>query len=266
MSKFRLSDKAKKMPCGTTVYRIEALIDIPYWNVNKGDIGGFVEREENLSQREDDYSWVGKDAVVMGRRTRIEGATKVTDYAIVQGDSHLSGSIQVSGDADLMDVVLKGFQILIYGKVKLYEVKLLGDGITVSGKVKMYNVHTSSKLTNFRITGNASIEGNIPLWLNGNKIFIRENVEIEGGGEIKGNDILISGKSKLKAGFKLNGNKIRIQDFALIDGDVRLGDNCTIKDLVELSENESSFSPIIADIELSGDIKLTTGDIYEINT
>ena len=234
--------------------------------MNKGDIGGFVEWEQNLSQRENDYSWVGKDAVVMGRRTRIEGATKVTDDAIVQGDSHLSGSIQVSGDADLMDVVLKGFQILIYGKVKLYEVKLLGDGITVSGKVKMYNVHTSSKLTNFRITGNASIEGNIPLWLNGNKIFIRENVEIEGGGEIKGNDILISGKSKLKAGFKLNGNKIRIQDFALIVGDVRLGDNCTIKDLVELTENEGSFSPIITDIELSGDVKLTTGDIHEINT
>jgi acetyltransferase-like isoleucine patch superfamily enzyme len=266
MDKFRLSDKAKEMPCGTIVYRIEALIDIPYWDVNKGDMGGFVEWEENLSQREDDYSWVGKDAVVMGRKTKVEGATIVTDDAIVQGDCLFSGAVRVSGDAHLMDVVLEGYQIRIYGSVKLYDVSLKGNGTTIGGKAKIYNVHTISELTKLSISGNVSIEGSKPLMLNGKRIAIRDNVVIEEGGEINGTDIHISGKSNLIDGFKLKGTNIRIQDFAVIVGDVRLGNNCTMKDLVELTENDSSFSPVITDIELSGDVKLTTGDVHEINT
>lgn len=266
MDKFKLSDKAKKMPCGAIVYRIEALIDIPYWDVNKGDIGGYVEREENLCQRENDYAWVGKDAVVMGRKTKIEGATIVTDEAIVQGDCLFSGGVRVSGQAELMDVVLEGYQIRIYGNVKLYDVSLKGNGTVIGGNARIYNVHTISELTKLSISGNVSIEGSKPLMLNGKRIAIRDNVVIEEGGEINGIDIHISGKSNLIDGFKLKGINIRIQDFAVILGDVQLGDNCTIKDLVELSENESSFSPIIADIELSGDVKLTTGDVHEINT
>lgn len=266
MDKFRLSNKAKKMPCGTIVYRIEALRDIPYWDVNKGDIGGFVQMEQNLSQREGDYSWVGKDAVVMGRKTKVEGATIVTDEAIVQGDCLFSGGVQVSGNAQLMDVVLEGYQIRISGSVKLYDVSLKGNGTTIGGKAKIYNARTISELYKLSISGNVSIEGSKPLMLNGKRIAIREDVVIEEGGEINGNDIYISGKSHLIDGFKLNGTNIRIQDFAVILGDVQLGNNCTIKDLVELSENESSFSPIIADVELAGDVKLTTEQVHLIHS
>lgn len=47
---------------GYTFYRIEALRDFAY--IKKGNKGGFVEKENNLSQYGD--SWVDDDAKVFG--------------------------------------------------------------------------------------------------------------------------------------------------------------------------------------------------------
>ena len=46
--------------CGNTLYRIEALRD--FKDVKKGDKGGFIEREDNLSQ--EDNCWIYDDAKV----------------------------------------------------------------------------------------------------------------------------------------------------------------------------------------------------------
>jgi hypothetical protein len=48
MSKFKLTAECKDF-FGIKLFRIEALIDLPKWGVKKGDKGGFVEKEENLS-------------------------------------------------------------------------------------------------------------------------------------------------------------------------------------------------------------------------
>ena len=52
---------------GTVLHRIKALRQIPLTGgpvVKKGDIGGWVESESNLSQ--DGEAWVGGDALVHG--------------------------------------------------------------------------------------------------------------------------------------------------------------------------------------------------------
>ena len=54
--------------CGKTLYRIEALKD--FANVKKGDKGGYVEKEDNLSQEGD--CWISDNA-------------KVFDSALVSG-------------------------------------------------------------------------------------------------------------------------------------------------------------------------------------
>ena len=46
------------------VYRIRALVDIPEHNVKTGDLGGFIESEDNLSHLGN--CWVADEAVVYG--------------------------------------------------------------------------------------------------------------------------------------------------------------------------------------------------------
>ena len=57
--KYKLTDETININ-GRTLYRIEALKD--FNDVKKGDKGGFVEKEENLSQISD--CWVYGDAMV----------------------------------------------------------------------------------------------------------------------------------------------------------------------------------------------------------
>ena len=67
---------------GRTLYRIKATKD--FGNVKKGELGGYIEKEENLSHHGN--AWVSDDAWVLGD-------------ADVSGDAEVSGDAIVSGDA-----------------------------------------------------------------------------------------------------------------------------------------------------------------------
>ena len=69
-----------------SLYRIEALKD--FGNVKKGDKGGFVEDEENLSQSDD--CWVCGDAMVYDN-ARVFGNAKVYGNEKVYGDAVVCG-------------------------------------------------------------------------------------------------------------------------------------------------------------------------------
>ena len=60
MKKFELTSESI-VKFGRTLYRIRALV--AFGNVKEGELGGFLEKEENLSQ--DGYAWVGGDATVI---------------------------------------------------------------------------------------------------------------------------------------------------------------------------------------------------------
>ena len=75
MSKYKLT-KTTKTEYGITLYQIEALKD--FNNVSRGDKGGWVEKEDNLSQEDD--AWVSGNARV-------------------SGDAWVSGDARVSGNA-----------------------------------------------------------------------------------------------------------------------------------------------------------------------
>ena len=69
--KYKLTDETIEVN-GKTLYRIKALKD--FSNVKRGDKGGFVEKEENLSHLGD--AWVYNN-------------TKVLDNAIVKDDGSI---------------------------------------------------------------------------------------------------------------------------------------------------------------------------------
>jgi len=49
---------------GKTLHRIEALVDIPLHGIKAGDRGGYIEKEDNLSQEGD--ARVGDNVIMLG--------------------------------------------------------------------------------------------------------------------------------------------------------------------------------------------------------
>lgn len=78
---------------GHTLHRIKALKDMGH--IQKGDLGGFIESEENLSTS--DKSWVDDYAAVydharVDKNSIVRGSVKVYDFARVTNNARVSGS------------------------------------------------------------------------------------------------------------------------------------------------------------------------------
>ena len=82
--KYEITEETKKVN-GITLRRIKALRDIERCDVKTGDLGGWVESENNLSQSGD--AWVSGDASVFGN-------------AEVYGNARVCGDARVCGNAD----------------------------------------------------------------------------------------------------------------------------------------------------------------------
>src|SRR5260363_204759 len=85
---------------GKTLYRIRALGDFEY--VETGQLGGYIEKEENLSHEGKAWvsgnAWVSGDARVSGN-ARVLSNARVFGTAWVLGNAGISGNAQVSGNA-----------------------------------------------------------------------------------------------------------------------------------------------------------------------
>lgn len=71
------------------VFRIQALAD--FNDVKKGELGGYVASEENLTNNLDDHSWVYDDSVVQGDG-RVEKNSFVDGQSVVKGSRITNGS------------------------------------------------------------------------------------------------------------------------------------------------------------------------------
>lgn len=88
MKKFELTTESITNEAGKKLFRIKALID--FGDVKAGELGGYVEKEGNVSQ--DDNAWVSGDAEVFGNakvsgNAKVFGNAKVYDNALVFGDA-----------------------------------------------------------------------------------------------------------------------------------------------------------------------------------
>lgn len=101
MKKFELTaDKIKSN--GVTLHRIKALID--FGDVKAGELGGYVEKETNLSQY--GGAWVYRHAQVFGNAWVFDNAL-VCGNAEVYDDAWVCGNAWVCSNADY--IYLKGF-------------------------------------------------------------------------------------------------------------------------------------------------------------
>lgn len=125
--KYEILKNTKKYYLCRKVYRIKSLKD--FGNVKKGDIGGFVESEKNLSQEGNCWIYdnavacenavVEDNAVVCGNSIAC-GNSKIRGYARVGGNSTVYGCATVCGDTIVCDyAVVRGYAIVRdYAKIK----------------------------------------------------------------------------------------------------------------------------------------------------
>ena len=100
--KFILTDEFVINVFGVKLFRIKCVKSFKY--ANKGDSGGFIEKEGNLEQYGD--AWVSGDAQVSGDAwvygdAQVYGNARVYGNAQVSGNARVYGNAQVSGDAKI---------------------------------------------------------------------------------------------------------------------------------------------------------------------
>jgi len=98
--KFILTDKFVINSFGIKLFQIKCTKSFKY--AQKGDFGGYVEKEGNLDQKND--AWVSGNARVFGNarvssNARVSGDAWVSDNARVSGDAWVSGNARVSSNA-----------------------------------------------------------------------------------------------------------------------------------------------------------------------
>lgn len=137
--KFILLEYDTCMFADRKLYRIQALRN--FGNVRKYDLGGWVEKEENLSHK--GYCWVYEDA-------------KVYDNAIVKDNSMITRTSTVGGNAVIVDSAYI-FRSNIYGESLIGGNAYIADSY-VDGKSEVYDcchVIEQSKIIDSILKGSA---------------------------------------------------------------------------------------------------------------
>ena len=114
---------------GKKLFRIKALIG--FGSVEAGELGGYVEKEDNLAQNGN--AWVFDDAEVYGN-ARVCGNAEVYGNARVCGNAEVYDDARVYGNAWVFD------DAEVYGNARVY------------GNAEVYG--------NARVYGNAEVYGN----------------------------------------------------------------------------------------------------------
>lgn len=95
MKKYELTTEYKEIG-NIKLFRVKALTS--FGNVQAGELGGYIEKEDNLSQ--------DGNAKVRGN-ARVDGNARVSGNARVDGDAEVSGNAKVRGNEDY--TTIKGF-------------------------------------------------------------------------------------------------------------------------------------------------------------
>lgn len=134
MKKYELTDETKTTEDGKVLHRIRALRD--FGNVKTGQLGGFVEAENNLSH--DGSAWIYDDAVACDQaivcdRARVQGWAVVRDAAHVYGMAIVRGNAIVRGEAIVCDQADVRGRAVVYGWAIVQGMAIVGGNVGIYG-------------------------------------------------------------------------------------------------------------------------------------
>lgn len=262
MKKYELTEETI-VDYGVTLHRIRYLYGIPKLGVEPGDLGGYVQSEQNLSQEGlclikdgaivTGNAVVSQDAMISGNawvgdNANVSGNAKISHSATVRGDSvirgkaHIWGRAMVSGASVIEgDVTAYSDAFIAHEKEPEMPFKAhLTDGVKVHGKAKISgqailrgsvticeeaSVRDRAVLEDSaHISGTAVVSGDAHVYGN-TKIY--KGSHISGFCVINGDssisDALVSGKAQIKGGSKLIG-KINVTDDGIVESSTLKGD------------------------------------------
>lgn len=189
MKKYEITDESKLVD-GVTVHRIRAMRKFMVADnsvVKAGDLGGWVEREDNLAQN--GSAWVADEAVVRGQALVKEHAL-VKDRALVCGSAVITNLAVIGGDAWVGDAAH------VVGCARVTGHSTICGGATVGGDAHVDDFATVGG-TAF-ICGHAVVRG---------RAMVRGYAAIRGYAVVRGNASVF-------------GGTITIDGDAIVDGDV----------------------------------------------
>lgn len=164
--KFELTEETTKID-GKTLHRIKALI--AFKGVHEGDLGGFVESEENLSHEGD--CWIFDDSMV-------------SDKAVVKGNAAVCDESWVKGEA------------VIEGDAIIRNSAIVAEKATVKDKAWVDGGDVRGEAT---IEGYCQVRGEVS-----GHAKITDNVVVESGAEVI--DAEVSGTTVVVKGCEINGD------------------------------------------------------------
>ena len=183
---------------GRTLYRIKALKTFHVActaiskEVKKGELGGFIESENNLSQK--GTCWISGKA-------KVYDDAKIFDYAYVYG------AAEVFDKAEVCDNACVSGSAKIYNNAKIYDNAYVCNAAEVYGNAEVFDKAEISDYSqiydNAIVSGAACIFGNARIYGNAK---ICEKAQIYGNAEVRGN-VFIYGDAKVCGVAKISGNK-----------------------------------------------------------
>ena len=149
---------------GRTLYRIRALKD--FGDVKTGDLGGFIEKESNLSQKGN--CWICDDAKVFDD-------AEIYDNAEIYGNARVYDTAKVSVNAQVFSNAVIYGDAYIYDNVRVYgNAQICGDAY-IYGNARIYG--------NAKISGNAQVFDSAKVFSNA---FVYGNAQVYGDARVYG--------------------------------------------------------------------------------
>lgn len=184
--KYKLTDETRTVE-GHILHRIKALRDV--WalsvHVKAGDLGGWVESENNLAQEGE--CWIYGNAMVYDAAAVVDNAVVMAE-AVVHGKACIHELARISGHA-----VVSGFSS-VSGTASITEYASVNGWPRISGDAVVFGSATvtdyaeiwecSHIFGNAKVAEWASIHGNARI---SGKAVIKGDAEIVGGAYISGN-------------------------------------------------------------------------------
>lgn len=242
------------------VHQIRALKD--FGDVKAGDLGGWIESEENLSQSGN--CWVADNAMVYDH-------AQVRDNAILRGNAIARDRAQVTENAKLFDKTWIADDARISGQAELHDFAYAKDDAiisdfalasgraSVSGEAQVLNhakIDGSASICDYAVVkGNAHIEGNALVI---DQATVSGNASVRGGAKIEEYAVVegnccIYGGAIVSDNSRITGDAV-VKEIAFIGGETLVGGNAILggdacihsnRDYVSISEfgqNEMNFT------------------------
>ena len=193
--KYKIREDLSLYYYGRTIYRIEALKD--FSDVKIGDIGGYVECEDNLNQSGN--CWIYDNAKAMDE-------SKVLGEAVVKNEAILMNKASVLEQCQILDYSeIKGFAIVL-GNAKIEEKAILCDKVVVFGRASISEYaeirHSAQISGDARVFGEAQVSGNV---------HISDNAQVYGQSKIE-DYAHVMGRALIRGTAVIKGSAIIVGD------------------------------------------------------